>query len=274
MGSRYVGLGYQTKRTFLGKLAVNSLLAGAAVVFSFSALADDVVPKRETRTDVLLPGRGVPGVVVANGQKIFSEGKGDVPACMTCHGAGGWGLEAMGAPRLAGIGFPYLVKELSDLAGGKRTPGGAGAVMPGFAAGLSPQDRRDVAAYVNTLEGPPDLSDLKALKDSGTAVGERYLGEAISKYGVLGKVSACQSCHGYNGRGAAPMFPVIGQQKYTYLVTQLNAWRDGSRANDPYGMMRTTAHNLTDADIANVATYLATAPTTTFGNSITPVTNQ
>jgi cytochrome c553 len=274
MGSRYVGLGYQTKRTFLGKLAVNSLLAGAAVMFSFSALADDVVPKRETRTDVLLPGRGVPGVVVANGQKIFSEGKGDVPACMTCHGAGGWGLEAMGAPRLAGIGFPYLVKELSDLAGGKRTPGGAGAVMPGFAAGLSPQDRRDVAAYVNTLEGPPDLSDLKALKDSGTAVGERYLGEAISKYGVLGKVSACQSCHGYNGRGAAPMFPVIGQQKYTYLVTQLNAWRDGSRANDPYGMMRTTAHNLTDADIANVATYLATAPTTTFGNSITPVTNQ
>ena len=106
MGSRYVGLGYQTKRTFLGKLAVNSLLAGAAVVFSFSALADDVVPKRETRTDVLLPGRGVPGVVVANGQKIFSEGKGDVPACMTCHGAGGGGLEAMGAPRLAGIGFP------------------------------------------------------------------------------------------------------------------------------------------------------------------------
>src|SRR5450631_1703906 len=259
MGSRYVGLGYQSKRTFLGKLAVSSLLAGAAVLFSFSALAGE--------TDM-------PGAVVANGKKIFSEGKGDVPAYMTCHGAGGWGLEAMGAPRLAGIGFPYLVKELSDLAGGKRTPGGAGAVMPGFAAGLSAQDRRDVAAYVNTLSGPPELSDLKALKDSGTPVGERSLGQAIVKYGVLGKVSACVSCHGYNGRGAAPMFPVIGQQKYTYLVAQLNSWRDGSRANDPYAMMRKTAHDLTDADIANIATFLASAPITTGGNTIVPVTNQ
>jgi len=244
MGSRYVGLGYQSMRTFLGKLAVTSLLGGAAVLFSFSALANEA---------------GMPGADVASGKKIFSEGKGDVPACLTCHGAGGWGMDALGAPRLAGIGFPYIVKELNDLAGGKRTPTGAGAVMPGFAAGLSPQDRRDVAAYVNTLSGPPDLSDLKALKDSGTTVGEKYLGQAIVKYGVVGKVSACQSCHGYNGRGAAPMFPVIGQQKYTYLVTQLNAWRDGSRANDPYSMMRITAHNLTDADIANVAAYLAMA---------------
>ena len=70
------------------------------------------------------------------------------------------------------------------------------------------------------------------------------------------------------------MFPVIGQQKYTYLVTQLTAWRDESRANDPYGMMRKMAHNLTDADINNVATYLASAPTTTAGNTIVPVTNQ
>src|ERR1035438_10198115 len=114
MGSRYVGLGYQSKRTFLSKLAVSSLLAGAAVLFSFSALAGE--------TDM-------PGAVVANGQKIFSEGKGDVPACMTCHGAGGWGMDALGAPRLAGIGFPYVIKQLTDLAAGKRTPDGAGAVM-------------------------------------------------------------------------------------------------------------------------------------------------
>src|ERR1035438_5488578 len=97
MGSRYVGLGYQSKRTFLGTLAVSSLLAGAAVLFSFSALAGE--------TDM-------PGAVVANGKKMFSEGKGDVPACMTCHGAGGWGLEAMGAPPLAGPGFHSSVQRL------------------------------------------------------------------------------------------------------------------------------------------------------------------
>ena len=247
-------------RAFLGRPAINLLLAGVAVLVSFNALAEDA---------------GFPGANLANGQKIFNEGKGDtVPACMTCHGAGGWGLDAMGAPRLAGIGFPYVIKQLTDLAAGKRTPDGAGAVMVVFAGGLTEQERRDVAGYVNSLNGPPDVSDLKALKEGGTTIGERYLGQSIVKYGVIGKVSACSSCHGYNGRGAAPLFPVIGQQKYTYLVNQLNSWRAETRTNDQYAMMRKMAHNLTDEDIVNVATYLATAPTSTSGNTIVPVTDE
>jgi len=248
-------------RAFLGKPAVNLVLAGVAVLFSFNALA--------------LEGPGIPGANIANGMKIYIEGKGDtVPSCMTCHGAGGWGLDAMGAPRLAGIGYPYVVKQLSDLASGKRTPEGAGAVMVVFAGGLTPQEWRDVAGYVNTLAGPPDLSNLKELKDSGTTIGERYLGQSIVKYGIIGKVSACSSCHGYNGRGAAPLFPVIGEQKYTYLINQLNSWRAETRTNDPYAMMRKMAKNLTDEDIANIATFLATASPTTAGNTMIPVTNE
>lgn len=200
---------------------------------------------------------------LANGKKIYTEGKGAAVACMTCHGPTGWGIDAMGAPRLANLGYPYVVKQLSDLAEGRRTPSGAGAVMPLFAQQLSDQDRRDIAAYVNSFDGPPELSDLKEIKDSGQPVGEKYLGQILVKYGVLGKVSACSSCHGYNGRGAAPIFPVIGQQKYTYLVNQLHNWRDASRANDPYGMMRAIAKNLTDEDILNVAAYLSSAPRTT-----------
>ncbi len=200
---------------------------------------------------------------LANGKKIYTEGKGAAVACMTCHGPTGWGIDAMGAPRLANLGYPHIAKQLTDLAERRRTPSGAGAVMPLFAQQLSEQDRRDVAAYVNSFDSAPELSDLKAIKEGGQPVGEKYLGQVIVKYGVLGKVSACQSCHGYNGRGAAPIFPVIGQQKYTYLVNQLHNWRDASRANDPYGMMRAIAKNLTDDDINNVAAYLATAPRTT-----------
>ena len=203
----------------------------------------------------------------ANGKKIFNEGKGAASACMACHGPNAWGMDAMGAPRLANLGFPYIVKQLTDLAEGRRVPTGAGAVMPVFAAALSEQDRRDVATYVNTLSDDAELSDLKTIKDGGQPVGEKYLGQVIVKYGIQGKVSACQSCHGFNGRGAAPMFPVIGQQKYTYLVNQLHNWRDASRANDPYGMMRAIAKNLTDADINNVAAYLSSAPRTTMGGS-------
>jgi cytochrome c553 len=115
---------------------------------------------------------------------------------------------------------------------------------------------------------------MQAIKDGGQPVGTRYKGEILVKYGVSGKVSACMSCHGYNGRGAAPVFPVIGEQKFTYLVNQLHNWRDESRTNDPYGMMRAIAKKLSDEDILNAATYLATAPRTTEGNSRVPNTTR
>lgn len=254
-------------RALTNNVAAASLLAGMVVLWSH--------PARASEAGVGVEPSELSEASIARGKKIFTEGKGDaVTACQTCHGATGWGMDAMGAPRLANIGYPYVVKELSDLASGKRVPSGAGAVMVVYAGGLTEQDRRDVAAYVTTLDGPPDYSDLNALKEAGTPIGKPYLGQAIVNYGVLGKVSACQSCHGYNGRGAAPLFPRIGQQKYVYLVNQLKNWRDASRANDPYAMMRQMAKNLTDADIDNVATFLTMAPPTTVGDGSVPVTTR
>jgi cytochrome c553 len=235
---------------------------------------------REMRKSILTWLCGAAGVLVAgmsfaaegsaaNGQAIFTNGKGAAAACMTCHGDKAQGNDVMGAPRLAGQGIPYIVKQLTDFAGDKRTPSGVGAVMPAFAKELSEQDRRDVAAYVNSLKDM-ELSDLKALKDGGQAVGQSYLGQVLVKFGVKDKVPSCQSCHGYNGRGAAPIFPMIGQQKYVYLVNQLHNWRDGSRANDPAGMMRAVAKNLSDDDIINAAAFLSSAPETTMGNHRVP----
>jgi len=202
------------------------------------------------------------------GKAIFTGGKGDaVTACMTCHGDKGQGSDDMGAPRLAGQGTAYIVKQLTDFANDKRIPTGLGAVMPGFAKALTEQEREDVAAFVHSLKGE-ELSNLKTI--TSIKVGEPYLGQVIAKFGVKDKVSACQSCHGYNGRGAAPIFPMIGRQRYVYLVNQLKSWRDGSRANDPAGMMRAIAKNLSDDDINNVAAFLATADATTQGNHQTP----
>lgn len=210
------------------------------------------------------------GANAANGQKIFTEGKGDAQPCQTCHGDKAQGNDAMGAPRLANIGYGYVVKQLTNFAQDKRTPGGVGAVMPGFAKALSEQDRRDVSAYVNTLKTTPELSDLKELKAGGQQVGEAYKGAEIAEHGTS-KVSACSSCHAFNGRGADPVFPRIGQQKYVYLVNQLHNWRANAadvsagavaRTNDPAGMMRAIAKNLSDEDIINVAAYLTVASPT------------
>jgi cytochrome c553 len=238
---------------------------------------------REMRKSKLALLCGVFGVLVAgagyaaegnaeNGKTIFTNGKGAAAACMTCHGDKAQGNDDMTAPRLAGQPTAYIVKQLTDFADDKRTPAGVGAVMPAFAKELNDQDRRDIAAFVNSqpFDLKADGSDLKALKSGGQTVGEAYKGQTIVKFGVKDKLPACQSCHGYNGRGAAPMFPKIGQQRFVYLVNQLHNWRDGSRTNDPMGMMRAVAKGMTDEDIINAATFLTAAPETTQGNHRVP----
>lgn len=210
-----------------------------------------------------------------NGENIFLNGKADgsVPACQGCHMDKGQGNDDMGTPRLAGQGAPYIEKQLNDIANGKRVPQGLGAAMIGIAQGLNAQERADVAEYVRSIKAE-ELSDLKKLQAGGQKVGVAYQGQILVQYGVTNKVSACVTCHQYNGRGAAPLFPMIGRQRYVYLVNQLKAWRDGSRANDPVvdnvGIMRAVAQKLSDDDINNVATFLATAPETTSGNHRVP----
>ncbi len=212
----------------------------------------------------------VSGASLESGKKIFMEGKGAVPACTSCHGEDGMGNDMMGTPRLAGQIVQFLVKQLEDFATDKRMDTTM-FVMNTNAKGLSAQDRVDVALYVNSLHETDTLSNLAELKDSGTEVGTPYLGKVIANYGLIEKgVPACKSCHGYNGRGVDPIYPKLTKQKYVYLVNQLKKWRDGSRANDPLAQMQKVARNMSDADINNVASFLAGAAETTIGNSRIP----
>jgi cytochrome c553 len=206
---------------------------------------------------------------VTNGKNIFENGKTDtgVPACATCHGDKAMGIDAMGTPRLANIGYVYIVKQLTNFAEDKRKDLTLDQ-MNGIAKGLSVQDRRDLAAYENSFPRDPELSDLKDLKVNGTVVGEPYKGQILVRYGIEGKSSACQSCHGFNGRGSDPVYPKIGQQKYVYLINQLTHWRDGSRANDPMGQMQAIARTLSDEDIHNAAAFLSQAADSTIGDGM------
>ena len=170
---------------------------------------------------------------LANGKNIFENGKpdGSVPACQTCHGEKAMGMDAMGSPRLANVGYVYIVKQLTNFAEDKRTDN-VMQQMNAISKALSEQDRRDLAAYENSFPRNSEPSDLQALKADGKKIGEAYKGQIIVRYGrVTGSekdnISACISCHGFNGRGADPVYPKIGQQKYTYLVSQLTSWREG-----------------------------------------------
>lgn len=198
----------------------------------------------------------------ANGQVIFNEGKGDASACIGCHGEKGLGMDAMGAPRLANIGQVYIVKQLANFANDLYVPSGMGAVMNGIGKALSDQDRRDVAAYLESLEYEIESSDLKALAADGIKIGKPEQGKILVSKGIKGRVPACQDCHGFNGR--APHIPALNQQKFTYLVNQLNNYRDGTRTSDPkvnkIGIMQGIAKKLSPENIADIAAFLSTAP--------------
>ncbi len=68
------------------------------------------------------------------------------------------------------------------------------------------------------------------------------------------KAATCAGCHGAAGVSANPLWPNLAGQKEAYMVKQLKAFREGTRA-DP--MMSPMAKPLSDADIDNLAAYFS-----------------
>jgi cytochrome c553 len=246
-------------------------------VSAAALLATVIVPSIASASPMYPKGKGN----ISNGKSIFENGKGAVPACSSCHGADGNGDDNMGTPRIAGQYAVFLRKQLEDFATDKRMDKTM-FVMNANAKGLSAQDRTDVATYLESIspfDGYGKMrfkgSDLKELAVNGIEVGQTHKGKSLVEWGqgegIRAKpVSACRSCHGYNGRGAPPLYPRIGGQRYVYLVNQLKNWRDGSRANDPMSQMQIIARRMTDEDINNAAAYLTNATDFTDGNFLTP----
>ncbi len=86
-----------------------------------------------------------------------AAGKEKSAPCAACHGADGDSQDPS-FPLLAGQHADYLVKALEDYKSGERK----NAIMAGFAAGLSKQDREDLAAYFASQKGP--LTTIKHTK--------------------------------------------------------------------------------------------------------------
>jgi len=86
------------------------------------------------------------------GQKLYRGGDQSrgIPACMACHGPTGAGNGPAKFPALRGQHSVYVVKQLNDYASGARTTGPNG-IMQTIAKRLSPDDMRNLAAYVQGI---------------------------------------------------------------------------------------------------------------------------
>lgn len=175
----------------------------------------------------------------ARGQQVATQ------VCAACHGADG--NSAIPAnPKLAGQVPEYLAKQLMDFKANKERKN---PVMMGFAAALSPEDMKAVAAHYAAQPAKPG-----AAKNKETIAA----GQKLWRGGDVARgIAACASCHGAAGAGIPQQYPRLAGQHAEYTEAQLKAFRAGERANDPNKMMRTIAARMTDADIRAVSDYVA-----------------
>jgi cytochrome c553 len=170
-------------------------------------------------------------------------GKAKAAMCGACHGADG-NSAAPNFPKLAGQGEKYLLKQLNDVKSGERQI----LEMTGLLDGFNEQDLKDLSAFFASQTGTVGYAD----KDKAE------MGEQIYRAGIADRgIAACAGCHSPTGEGNAPAgFPKLGGQHAAYTVSQLKAFRDKKRANDPNGMMRDNAYTLRDDEIDAVSSYI------------------
>ncbi len=172
----------------------------------------------------------------------LAKGQATAATCQACHMADGTrGLPAN--PILQGQHPEYLVKQLTEFKAGKRK----NAIMAGFAATLSEDDMKNVAAFYASKQAKPGFA-----KNKDTVA----LGEQIYRGGIAAKqVPACAGCHSPNGAGIPAQYPRLAGQHGDYTEAQLTAFRSGARGNS--AQMMTIAAKLSDVELKAVSDYIA-----------------
>ena len=185
-----------------------------------------------------------PKADTVKGQAIVTQ------VCAACHGADGNSIVPAN-PKLAGQIPEYVQKQMLNFklgAGGKPAER-ASPVMAGFAATLSNDDIRNVAAYLASQKPSPGTA-----KNKDTIV----IGQRLWRGGDVSKsLAACASCHGPAGAGVPVQYPRLAGQHADYTEAQLKAFRARERNNDAAGIMSSIALKMTDAEIRAVADYIA-----------------
>ncbi|MBD3893429.1 c-type cytochrome [Hydrogenophaga sp.] len=201
------------------KLSASLLCVAAAAALSLSVQAQQVVPD------------------LTRGAALYNQ------MCMVCHGVNG--NSTMPAnPSLAQQHPEYLIKQLQDYKSGKRES----AIMRGFAAALSDADKRDISFWLAAQTKTPGYAqaDIESVQ----------LGKRIFRGGIADRrIASCAACHGPGGAGIPAQFPRLAGQHAEYTISQMKAFRDGTRKNSP--MMAGVAARMNDREIRAVSDYIA-----------------
>ena len=123
--------------------------------------------------------------------------------------------------------------------------------MQPLAKALTEADIKSVTTAIAAMPAP----EVPAINRS---VSPKGVGETLALRGAWDRqIPECVSCHGPGGVGVGSAFPPLANQSEMYLIAQLNAWRDGTRRNDPNDLMGHIAKALSEDEIKAVAQYFA-----------------
>ena len=173
---------------------------------------------------------------IAGGKVISAQ-------CAACHGVDGNSSEPS-FPKLAGQGEGYLYKQLLNFSSGTRES----LIMGPMIADISAEGLADLSAYYASRESTAGLVSEGLMKQ-----GQKLYRAGNKETGV----PACMSCHGPRGAGIpAAKWPALSGQHARYVETQLDAFSQGDRNNDPNDMMRDISSRLSADEKKAVSAYI------------------
>lgn len=177
----------------------------------------------------------VPGAMAADAE----AGRRKAETCFACHGTDG-NPPNTAAPSLAGQAPLYIYYQLLQFREERRK----NEQMSPFAAKLTDSDMKDIAAWFSAQKPAVRAPVADAARvEAGRLATTRY---------------HCASCHmpTFTGQNHIPR---IAGLDYDYLVRQMRGFKTGARP-DIDGTMASAAQPVSEAEIVDIAAYLAGLP--------------
>ena len=175
-----------------------------------------------------------------------------IQGCATCHGPSGEGTSDINFPRIAGKPAGYLFNQLQNFRDGRRSY----PPMNYLLQYLHDDYFTDMAAFFAAQRIPFAPPEKSTLAPTELKLGEQLVREGDRTHAI----PACMSCHGPQLTGINPGIPGLIGLHSRYISAQLEAWRAGTRHAKAPDCMYEIATRLTEAQITQVAAWLATQP--------------
>jgi cytochrome c553 len=232
-----------------------SLRLRTAIVFALAAAAAFAATSIVLHAGDEAPER-VPSYVAWTPETIAAASNGDAfrgsllaKRCEHCHGAEGFSAEGY-TPNLAGMRRLAVWKQLEDFKSRKRLS----KAMNPIAGSLTERDIVDVVAYFSALPLFPDPQDNRAFpRGQGDAAHSAMASRLIDFGDGERGIPPCQACHGPVAYKVG--VPSLMTQNGDYVLNQLEAFANRTRANDINEPMRVIAGLLSEDERHAIAEY-------------------